>query len=209
MDLSKLPKFSQSPPPPADPEDQASSAETSPSNAPGFSTPQAGVPMDYGRGAGAGVGAEVWISAIIGLIFLMIGWNFARYMGCVLTGQTYHTNVNWTAGPKAGTEVAYPELEGSVFWSESGMFSFGLALLMEAAVLAAVALNARFTKSLIALGWFLAFFATAYNVVVAALLFQRGVLPLMSLLAVAFGGYMAMYLWKLLQSMPSRPASSR
>jgi hypothetical protein len=201
MDLSKLPKFSQSPPPPAEEKADAATEQSA--------MPPAAIPVDYGHSPSPGIGAEVWISVIIGLIFLMIGWNFARYTGCVLTGQVYHTNVNWTAGPKAGSEVKYTELEGSVFWNDSAMFLFGLALVMEAAVLLAVHANARFAKPLIAAGWFLAFFATAYNVVVAAILFQAGVMPLMSLLAVAFGGYMAMYLWKMLQAMPSAKALSR
>ena len=35
----------------------------------------------------AGVGAEVWISLIIGLILIMVGWNFARFAAAKLSGK--------------------------------------------------------------------------------------------------------------------------
>ena len=80
------------------------------------------------------------------------------------------------------------------------MFSFGLALLAEAAVLVAAGTNAKFQRPFAGIGFFLAFIATAYNLIVAGIFFNAGILPLMSLVAVAFGGYMATYLWRLFQS---------
>ena len=46
----------------------------------------------------------------------------------------------------------------------------------------------------------IAIIATGYNLVVALMLFSTGVLPLFSLLAIAFGGYIVMHEWRLLQS---------
>jgi hypothetical protein len=89
------------------------------------------------------------------------------------------------------------------------MFLFGLTLLMEAAVLLAVSMNARLARPLIIVGFFIAFIATAYNVLVVAILFNGGMLPLMSLLAVAFGGYVAMYLWGLMKATAPIPPPSR
>src|SRR5206468_7193644 len=105
------------------------------------------------------IGAEVWISVIIGLIFILIGWNFAKYASCVITGRTYHTTVTWGPGPNEGAEVPYPQLYGNVIWNDSAMFLFGLALLAEAAVLVAVSMNTRFQRPLIVLGFLLAFLA--------------------------------------------------
>jgi len=43
--------------------------------------------------------------------------------------------------------------------------------------------------------------AAALNLIVAVKLLGIGIMPLMSALAVAFGGYMAVYEWKLLQQL--------
>jgi hypothetical protein len=181
MDLSKLPRMSQTPAPPATPEPPQ--AETA--------------PHDYGIHERASVGPEIWISAIIGLIFLLIGRNFASYLAHVATGRTYHTNVNWVAGPKVGTEVSYPELQGHVMMNDSAMFLFGLALVLEAAVFLALGMNWRLQRPLIYVGFAVAALATIYNAIVAVILFNDNVLPIFSLLAVAFGGYAALFLWRL------------
>src|SRR5437762_13437465 len=123
MDLSKLPKLSESP---------------APAEAPAPPTASSASPaVDYAHrpDIGTSIGAEVWISLIIGLIFIMMGFNFARYVFATASGKTYHTNIQWTDGPKAGTEVAYPELSGDVIWNDSALFLFGVALLLEAVVL--------------------------------------------------------------------------
>jgi hypothetical protein len=200
MDLSKLPKLSQSPPPPAnDEESQTAPTAGQSAGVPTEAPPRAVRPANY-EPTPTGIPAEAWISAVLCIIFLWMGWDFAKYAGCVLTGQTYHTNINWVEGAKAGTEVAYPELQGNVIWNDSGMLVFGLALLAEAAVLIALGTNAKFQRPLAGIGFFLAFIAAAYNVIVAGIFFNAGILPLMSLVAVAFGGYMATYLWRLFQS---------
>ena len=74
--------------------------------------------------------AEVWIVAILALIFLLIGRNFASYELSHVTGHPYHTNVTWNddAHPP-NTEVPYPELEGFTYFTDSGMFFFGVVLL--------------------------------------------------------------------------------
>src|SRR5688572_6393201 len=102
MDISKLPRMSETnkhAPPPTEPAaaadagDQPARRELPPASYQSY------------EAARPGVGAEVWLSLIIGLILMMVGWTFARWAIATLTGQTFHTNVNWTAGPKAGQEV--------------------------------------------------------------------------------------------------------
>ena len=152
------------------------------------------------------VGAEVWVSAIIGLIFLLLGRRFAIYLLSILSGKAFHTNVNWISGAKAGQEVGYRELEGFIYYNESAMFAFGLALIFEAAVLAVLNRNIPGKRPLIFLAMIIAGLATAYNLTVALMLFTIGTLPLFSLLAVAFGGYIVVLEWRMLQSQPRATA---
>src|SRR5690348_125265 len=129
MDVSKLPKLSNT-------QEQVRQEQSSGATS---DVPPAVAMPPQGRAPGAsyhsrepvtaGVGAEVWLSIILGLIFILIGKNFAVYSFAKLTGQTYHTNVNWTAGPNAGQEVAYPDLMGFVMLNDSAMLLFGLTLL--------------------------------------------------------------------------------
>ena len=196
MDLSKLPKLSESPAPPPPVQDET------PAPAP--------QPIDYGHGPtiGVSIGAEVWVSLIIGIIFLMLGFNFARYAFTTMSGHAYHTHVDWTDGPKAGTEVAYPDLTGDVIWNDSALFIFGVALILEAIVLFIAGTNSTLKRPLVGFAAFIAAAATLLNLIAAAKMFSDGIMPLVSLLAVAFGGYMAAYEWKLYVALRPRPAPS-
>jgi hypothetical protein len=199
MDLSKLPKLSDSPPPPSPPEPER--------EAPTANQPTA-LPHRH-EDLGISVGAEVWIGAVFGLIFIMLGINFAKYSLAVLTGREYHTNVTWTEGERAGTEVKYPELMGDVIWNESSLFLFGVALVLEAIVMGIAGTGVRIKRPLVALAVLIAAAATLLNLIAAGKMFSDGIMPLMSLLAVAFGGYMTIYLWKLYQQLrPFSPAAA-
>ena len=204
MDLSKLPRMSETnkhappPPPPDQGEPQLAAA-----------TPQP-APVDYRSydAARPSVGAEVWLSLIIGLILIMVGWRFARWAAAMMTGQPFHTNVNWMAGPKAGQEVSYYELEGFTAWTETALFLFGVALVLEAAMLAVVYSRLGGKVALTAIALLVTVLATALNLVVAIKLLGNGIMPLMSVLAVGFGGYMAVYEWKLLQQLRATNAAA-
>src|SRR4051812_26048827 len=158
MDLSKLPKLSQTERPPGD---AAASVETAASSGP--TSPRARQ-VDHERvNAAPGFGAEIWLSAIIGFICVMLGMNFARYTLARVAGTPYHTGVNWLVGPNAGQEVAYPELQGYVMLTESAYFLFGLALIFEAIMLAVITRSARFGGAILTLALLIALIATAYN----------------------------------------------
>lgn len=199
MDYSKLPKFSQTSVPPttdADAEPPIANTAHPQSQAPHYSQNE------------PGMAAEIWISAVIGLVMLMMGWNFARFLGATLTGQTFHTNVTWeTDDARGGQEVRYFELQGYTAWTESGLFLFGVALLIEAAALAVARRPSKLQKSLIVVALILSVLATVYNLIAAGLVFSIGLLPIVSVLVVAFGGYMAMFQYKLLKTIspPARP----
>jgi hypothetical protein len=191
MDYSKLPKLSQTPAPPATEEQ----------------TPPAAAISDYrsARDEETGMGAEIWLSAIIGLVMLMLGWTFARYLGATLTGQPFHTNVTWTTDDeRAGKEVGYFELTGYTAWTDAGTFLFGVALLLEAAALAVAHRPSAPRKPLIGFALLVCILATTLNLLVAGLLLSHGLMPIISILIVAFGGYMAAYQWKLLKALPQR-----
>jgi hypothetical protein len=148
---------------------------------------------------GPGLGAEVWLSAIIGIALMLYAHTFLAWAVTTLTGGTFHTNVNWTAGPKDGQEVTYWELEGFTALQETAIFTFGFAMLLEAAVLAVVHSRVRSKRPLLFFALTITLIATALNLIVAGKLFSIGLLPLLSLLCIGFGGYIAAYEWRLLK----------
>ena len=185
MDLSKLPKFSETPQPPSN-----DAADASPAPA----------PRDPTTTVDPGIGAEVWISAILGVIFMLLGRQFASYLLATMSGRNYETGVNWVQGPNAGQPVHYFDLEGGIAWTESGLFLFGVALVLEAIILLAVYRSWSYKRVLLMVALALSIVATLQNIVVAAVLFQKNIMPIMTLLAVAVGGYIAAYEWRLLKT---------
>ncbi|HVT88654.1 MAG TPA: hypothetical protein VHD56_07380 [Tepidisphaeraceae bacterium] len=186
MDLSKLPKLSETPsqvPPPQQPDSpqvaQVSSVQ-------------------------GGTGSQAWLSLILGIVFMMMGWSFARFMIAKLTGQPFHTGAVWQIGEKAGQEVDYFELSGYTAFTDTAIFLFGLATLLEGIILACVSRNTPGTRALVGSVLLLTAGMTLFNVVVAGLLISSGFQPIMSFLVIAFGGWMTMYEWQLLKQMQAR-----
>ncbi len=119
MDLSKLPKLSdssQAPQPPPQVPEQAA-PESHPVGYGGYQRPP------------ASIGADIWFNVIVAIILLFLGRSFFSWSVAKMTGQTFHTNVTWTEGANAGNEVAYFDLQGLTAWTDTGMFLFGLAVL--------------------------------------------------------------------------------
>jgi hypothetical protein len=138
---------------------------------------------------------------------MMYGRNFASYLLAKLKGAEFHTGVNWAVGPNAGQEVAYWDLQGATAWTETGIFLFGLAMIMEAVALAIVRSRRGGKRFIVTLSLGVVVLATIINLVTAVKVLNAGPIPLISGLAVAFCGYMAMYQWKLLQLLtPGRTA---
>jgi hypothetical protein len=190
MDLSKLPKLS-----------DTKAAEQPPANAVPVERSPAPHPVDYSPAAQSRgmVFAEVWIGLIIGLVLMLYARSFGSYLICLISRQPFHTGVNWTDGPNAGQEVAYTQLEGGTFYSDSSIFLFGFAL-----VLGALAQSLLLTRLRARTGvaWFslvCLLLATIYNAVAAVIMLQMGIMPLMSLLCVGIGGYILYYEWNALK----------
>lgn len=201
MDLSKLPQRSAPPP-------QAPAPVT-----PAPQPPPPRVAIDYST-AGDGIlslgFAEVWIVAILALIFLLIGRNFASYELSHVTGHPYHTNVTWNDDAHLpNTEVPYPELEGFTYFTDSGMFFFGVVLLAYAIGQAYVTINLRGAAAVSLLTFFIALAGTLYNLFVAFKLFRADLLPLMSILAFGLGAYLAFHQLSTFKAIRIRQAALR
>jgi len=184
MDLSKLPKMSQTPLPP--------------SNEPAGPDP---LPPSQQRmdAVDAGAGGMLWFSVIVGALCMMFGRRSASYFLAKLAGREYHTEINWNIGPNAGQEVAYWDLTGGMAWAETGIFLFGVAMILEAVALAIVSSRVGGKRPVVVASLGVVVIATIINLVAAFKVFNVGAIPTISGLAVAFGGYMAMYQWKLLR----------
>ena len=193
MDLSKLPRLSETdkhtPPPQA--------ADPTTSQVPSQPTIEYRTPAI----APESFGAQVWLNVFLGIVFMMLGRTFASFLLAKLTGQTFHTYVNWTEGSKAGQEVAYFELEGYTAYTDAAIFLFGVSCVLEGAVTAFVRRNTPKSRALLATALLLNVGMTLFNMVVAGMLFQAGTTPLLSLMVIAFGGYSAITQWQTLRSM--------
>jgi hypothetical protein len=203
MDLSKLPRLSETDkhtPPPAPPgQDQQLPPTLNPQPVPQQ------VYRNYDPGAdggiGMGMGAQIWLSAILGIVFMLMGWNFARFVIAKATGQPFNTNATWTSGPKAGQPVEYFELAGYTAYTDTAIFLFGLACVLEAIALAFAARNTGTSRMIVTTALALTVGMVIFNLIVAFLLFSSGIMPLASILAIAFGGWMAMFEYQLLRQM--------
>lgn len=221
MDFSKLPKLSQTDTPP-----NASESTESSSAPPQVATLWCGcgspVPVGsrfcpscgktFAGSAGRSSGGilsedihpgEIMIAGFLGALFMLMGLSFAKWSICKLTGQTYHTNVNWTAGPNEGTEVAYFDLQGMTAWTDTGIFLFGLSMVIEAL---ALVLISRAIAPKLSAGAALLVTAAAFaiNGYIAIKMFGANTLPLLSLLAMGFSGFTLMRLWQIQQMLGSK-----
>lgn len=196
MDLSKLPRLSETDkhaPPPA----PAAELSTAPvSTAP----PQAVQPVTYSA-SNFDISGQVWLSVVLGIVFMFMGGTFARFALAKITGQPFHTGVTWQVGPKAGQEVDYFDLEGYTAYTDTAIFLFGLAMVLEAGMLVVARKNTPATRAFVALAMAISALMTLLNIILAGALFQIGITPFVSFLAAAFGAYMTATEWKMLQFM--------
>ena len=233
MDISKLPRLSQTSAPP--PQDAPEPATPPPAEA-GFPVVHPAPPTAraatvwcrhcnapnsptsaYCSGCGAqlravapvgvepGIGAEVWVSAIVGIVLMLLGINFAKWALTTMFGGTYQTNATWQTLERFGEPVSYWELQGFAALQDMAIFLFGFAMVLEAIVLLVVYSRIRAKRPLLIVALTITLVATVLNLIVAARLFGAGFVPLMSLLAVAFGGYIAAYEWRLFRYFQSAP----
>lgn len=182
MDLSKLPKLSETPKPADNSEPMpglgASGGQLNYRN-PGTREPD--VPIS---------GGEIWFASIVGLIFIFLSRNFPSWLFCKLTGNIFSTGVNWVAGAKAGQPVAYWELQGHTALSDMSIFLFGLAVIIEALMYFVWLKSPVRLKGIAWMALAVTVLATGFNLITSVVLLSEGIMPLMSMLAAAFGGWM-------------------
>jgi hypothetical protein len=180
MDMSKLPRLSQSPAPPPPDVSQAPPGDADPGVAPG---PPAGYALEP-----AGYGGDAWLSIAIGALLLLVFHRLIQYLAHVLFG-TYFAPYEMD-----GTEVSY--LSTLDFWSDLGISAFALVLIVEGL---ALAVSRR--RAVVAGALALTVLATLYNLGYLVATLSHGV-ALMSALAVIFGLYIASQQWNLLKRTP-------
>jgi hypothetical protein len=181
MDMSKLPRMSNTPaPPPPEQQDDSPAPAPKKPNVPDYSQPEGARPIS----------GLVWFNACVALLLIFMGRAFPSYAYSKMTGQPFHTGVTWQAGERVGTEVDYFDLQGHTAIADVGIFFFGVVILLEAAVLIFLA-RGNAARALLRFTFVLTVLVTAWNFFVMVRLFQFGVLPALTLLAVAYGGYIA------------------
>lgn len=184
MDLSKLPRLSESPAPPP--------------NAASERSEEADRYIQRYDTSGA---AEAWISIAIGAILLLMSPRLIQY---VLSPGTF--TQKWTFTDPTGAPLAYPKTV--FFWGDVALVAFALVLIVEGIVL----VFGRRYIGVILFAFLLTIAASLFNLGYVIVMLQMGYGPqIFSLLAVAFGGYIAFYEWNLLQSlrMLQKAASTR
>jgi len=174
MDLSKLPKLSNTPKPP----------DSTPPNS--ESPPPSSRQVDYGPEP-TSVGLEAWISIAVGAFLLLMYPRFLQW----LSHRAFGTNFNPFVDA-AGNVVPYSQVPA--FWSDLGPVLFGVVLILEGLVMAFIRRTA-----LVAIVLTLTAIATFYNLVYLVMSYGRYGLAPISFLAVAFGFYICMYQWKYLR----------
>ncbi|MEA2711695.1 MAG: hypothetical protein QOF78_4296 [Phycisphaerales bacterium] len=190
MDMSKLPRMSQTPPPPPDEPQQQASQSAAPAAAP-VHTAASHYREEHAYAAEpiGGSLAEAWISIAIGLILLFATTAF-RLVQYLSSPGTF----TWTFNDENGAPIKYTQ---TVFiWGDAAMLLFSIVLILEGLLL--------FTRKpgLIALAFGITVLTIAVNLFFLAGMMTRGYgFQLASALAIAFGVYIAIFQWKLLQSL--------
>lgn len=183
MDLSKLPKLSETPPPP--PPFNAEPADPSRARTP---TPI----RDDPRSQESISSAEVWISIAIGLILLFYYPTMMRYISSRLF------NTEFPPFELDGTVIPYPKVYPQ-FWSDLCITAFAFVLILEGV---ALAMLRKWWIVLLAFG--MTVLTTLLNLGFVFATFASHGPPMISLLAIAFSGYIAIYQWRLLRSLSPR-----
>lgn len=204
MDVSKLPKLSQTPaPPPTDPVAGVDGPPPPPAIAAAMSArpewcrkchapnaPNSRFCASCGAGLGGPtgaapveIGAEAWISVAVGLLLLLMNPMFIKFL----------------FAPKPYTPFVDPTInyaDSINFWSDLVITAFALVLIVEG-----VAIVFARRPWVVLFAFFLTVATTIANLLYLVTTYGQYGLALYSALAVAFGVYIALYQWRLYQSL--------
>src|SRR5688500_2276863 len=165
MDLSKLPRMSETPPP--------APAQTTP--------PQAPPPQEYFDPAPS-VAAEAWISIDIGSILLLVSPYTLQWMISLISSYKPPFLTITSTDFQTGAVSEVPYTSSVFFFSHLCVFAFALVMIISGLVL--------FTRkaSLVWLAFAFTLVATLMNLIYVIKATMAGeALPILSALAVAFG----------------------
>lgn len=140
-----------------------------------------------------GVGAEVWISVAIGALLLLMQPRLLQFLSHKLFGTFFAPYLD----NQTGAEVPYTAQPD--FWSDLGITLFAFVLIIEGLALA----FAR-RRGVVMLAFGLTVLTTVYNLGYLVLTFSSGI-AILSAFAVAFGVYIAIFEWRLLQATRPQP----
>lgn len=168
MDLSKLPGKSG--------EDRPSTPQPPPPPQPVDTAPQQSPYPPQQVMADPGTGGEAYFSLAIGLIVLLIYPRFLKWVSSKLFGTTFAPYM------LNGQEVPYTSTHD--FPSDLAITAFGASIVVEGLVLA----FASKSKAMLMVAAVVVGLATAGNLAYLVMAFSSG-LPLMSLIAVLYGGW--------------------
>jgi hypothetical protein len=209
MDLSKLPKLSQSPAPPSD----GATSENAAANSPGHSAapPRAAAPNSYLPPPTTTL-AEAWISLAVGALLLLMVPYTLQYA----SSKVFHTHFAPFLDPNVpppakcdflqfvntsdGTITRVYYRDTAQFFSDLAVTGFALVLIVDGFVL----LLAR-NRPLVIFAFGLTVLATAGNLYYLVATYSQQGLAMLSALAVAFGVYIAIQQWNLLKSLRYHP----
>ena len=193
MDMSKLPRMSQTPPPPPelDPSSEVSGEGRATRGV--AAAPQSAYRHEHSHAAEPAPSfAEAWISIAIGLILLFVFPHFWQWL--ISKVSNYKPPFLPITDMATGAEIPYPQ--SIFFFSQLCVFAFALVLIIDGLIL--------FTRrpALLMLAFAFTVITAAMNFIcVANETMQGRGFPLTSGLAFAFGVYIAIFQWKLLQSL--------
>ena len=183
MDLSKLPRMSQTPAPPPPAADDPAAPP------PPIATAAAAHVPEYGYEPSTGPMAEAWISLAIGVILLLMFFRPIEYL--LTSKQSFeqrYTFSNADGSPLTYTQTVF-------FFGDVAIVSFALVLIIDGLIL--------FTRKpkLIAAALAFTVITVLLNLAYVVRMMNGYGLQFASALAVAFGVYIAIFQWKLLQSL--------
>lgn len=197
MDVSKLPRLSKTETP--------APASDSPQGEP---SPLPAVPIDDGSRESyarvySGRGPEAYISIGVGLIFLFAFPHFTQWwIHVVFHTKTAPSFLPITLGD-GGPEIPYPKSD--FFFNDLAIASFAYALIIEGL---ALVLAGRSRPGVVLFALAVTVAAVVLNAWFLISSFGDG-LPLVSAIAVLFGGYMIWYQWNLAKALMAVRRMSR
>jgi len=180
MDPSKLPHSPQQPHVPHHPSQQE------------LSKPQTGVSHIGSPLPGGFIPAEAWLSLAVGVIVLFMFPEFRTYLTTLSHPEHFYDL--YTISDSHNQSIPF---EKSVFFfTEMGLTYFGITMVLDAIVL----LRPRYTV-LIWIVLILNIVGVALNIFAVVKALDEAGFMIYNALAIAFGGYIALYQWRLLQNL--------